>query len=165
MKPIVTIFEEIVANVRAKYDLVNDEKPYYMHGHPVEIANILSQKDGNSEHKYKKYPAICLMQDFEEEHTAGQVSANLNIVIFTETKQDYEASERYNDTFKNELIPLFDLLISEIIKSKYLDLLPNNISFRKTDRLFWGRSNSSIMNDFIDAIEIENLNLTFHKFC
>jgi len=165
MKTIVSIFDEIVANVRAKYDKDNNEKPYYMHGHPIEIANILSQKETSSSHKYKKYPVICLLQDFDEEHDGQRVSASLNLVIITESKQDYEAGERYNDTFKNTLIPIYGLLMAEIIRSKHMDLLPRNIKWTKTDRLFWGRNDESVVNDFIDAIEIQNLNLTFHKFC
>jgi len=165
MITIVSMFDQIVANVRAKYDLVSNEKPYYMHGHPVEIANRLSQKDDSSIHKYKKYPVICLMQDFDEDNDKGQVSASLNIVIFTETKPNYDADERYNDTFKNVLYPLYDLFISEVKKSGYIDLLPDNISWKKTDRLFWGRNDSGVMNDFIDAIEIQDLKLTFHKTC
>lgn len=165
MKTIVSIFEEIVANVRAKYDTQNNEKPYYMHGHPVEIASILSQKDNSRLFKYKKYPVICLMQDFDENNDGLKITASLNIVIFTSTKKTYEAGERYNDTFKNVLYPIYDLLIEQIKRSKYIDILPDNLTWRKTDRLFWGRNNTVVVNDFIDAIEIQNLSLTFHNFC
>ena len=47
MMPIVDIFADIVAEVRKAYDPANLEQPYYMHGHPVEIATILSEKDAS----------------------------------------------------------------------------------------------------------------------
>lgn len=165
MTPIVTIFDEIVAAVRARYDAVNGEQPYYMHGHPIEIGEIVSLKSQNSEWQYKRYPFICLFQDFDETHTSTNFSATLNIAIVMKSKQDYRAEDRYNDTFVNVLYPLYELFIQELKKSKYLDLSPANISFTKTDRLMWGRSNQNVLNDFVDAIEITDLKLTFHKFC
>ena len=166
MMPIVDIFADIVANVRADYDPTNNEIPYYMHGHPLEIATIISEKDASNTHKFKKYPVICLYQDFDENWAGSSVECrNLNIAIITETKVEYEASERYQDTFKNELYPIFDLLKKHIERSKYLNMYVGDITFTKTDRLFWGRNEQSVINDFIDAIEISKLNLIFSNQC
>jgi hypothetical protein len=165
MTPIVTIFNEIASAVRNRYDSEGGELPFYMHGHPVEIGQIVSEKGASAEYKYKRYPFICLFQDFDEEHTDHNVSASLNLAIVTSSKQSFSAAERYNETFTNTLYPLFDILIEEIKKSRHMDLLPGNIKFTKTDKLFWGRSNANVLNDYVDAIEITDLKLTFHKFC
>jgi hypothetical protein len=165
MTTIVSIFDEILTAVRAKYDLAGLEMPYYMFGHPIEIGEIISEKANNSEFKYKRYPFICLFQDFYEEHTDHNVSASLNVAIVTNTKPNFKASERYNETFNKVLYPLFDLFIAEMNKNRHIDLSPSNVKFTKTDRLKWGRSNENVLNDYVDAIELTDLNLTFHKFC
>ena len=55
MITVVDIFSDIVSEVQKVYDPAGFEKPYYMHGHPVEIATILSEKDASSVYKFKKY--------------------------------------------------------------------------------------------------------------
>ena len=49
MITVVDIFADIVTEVQKVYDPAGLEKPYFMHGHPVEIATILSEKDASSE--------------------------------------------------------------------------------------------------------------------
>ena len=166
MITVVDIFADIVTEVQKVYDPAGLEKPYFMHGHPVEIATILSEKDASDVYRYKKYPAICLFQDFDENWSADSVECpSLNIVIITDTKAEFEASERYQSTFKDELYPIFSILIEKIKSSKHLDMHRDQITFIKTDRLFWGRNNQAIMNDFIDAIEISRLSLIFSNQC
>ena len=166
MITVVDIFADIVAEVQKVYDPAELEKPYFMHGHPVEIATILSEKDVSSVYKFKKYPAICLFQDFDENWSADSVECpSLNIAIITDTKAEFEASERYQSTFKDELYPIFNIFIEKIKSSKHLDVRRDQITFVKTDRLFWGRNNQGVMNDFIDAIEISKLKLIFSNQC
>ena len=166
MITVVDIFADIVTEVQKVYDPAELEKPYFMHWHPVEIATILSEKNLNDEDKHKKYPAICLFQDFDENWSADSIECpSLNIAIITETKAHFEASERYQSNFKDELYPIFNILVDKIKSSKHLDMHRDQIIFVKTDRLFWGRNNQAIMNDFIDAIEISKLKLIFSNEC
>ena len=123
MITVVDIFADIVTEVQKVYDPAGLEKPYFMHGHPVEIATILSEKDASDVYRYKKYPAICLFQDFDENWSADSIECpSLNIVIITDTKAEFEASERYQNTFKDELYPIFSILIDKIKSSKHLDM-------------------------------------------
>lgn len=170
MKPIPEIISDIVANVREEYDTAENEKPYFLHGHPLEIVQILSKKTSSRNFKFKKYPLIALFQDFNESISGDIRTASLNIVICTNTKNDYEASERYQDTFLNELYPIFDLFMKHFKRSPYIQTLPGNLSYTKIDRLYWGRTGlygneGNIFNDFIDAIEIQNLNASFLLDC
>ena len=166
MMPIVDIFADIVAEVRRAYDPANLEFPLYMHGTTEEIALILSEKSASSTHRSKKYPAICLIQDFDEDWSHSSIDCKrLNIAIITETKAEYEAAERYQDTFKNELYPLFNLLLQKIKSSKHLNMNSDQITFTKTDKVYWGRNKQLIMNDFIDGIEISRLILIFSNQC
>ena len=123
MITVVDIFADIVTEVQKVYDPTGLEKPYFMHGHPVEIVTILSEKDASDVYRYKKYPAICLFQDFDENWSADSIECpSLNIVIITDTKAEFEASERYQNTFKDELYPIFSILIDKIKSSKHLDM-------------------------------------------
>jgi hypothetical protein len=169
MRPIVSIIEDVVAKVRAKYD-AEGEKPYYMHGHPQEIVRILSEKTASGQFKFKKFPAIILVQDFDETTAGEGIEADLNILIIEETKPEFEASERYTNSFLPVLYPLFDLFLDEYKKMPGIDLSPANISYTKTDRVYWGRSglygnSANIANDFIDAIEVTNLSFRMSRFC
>ena len=167
----VDIFEEIVTNVRNDADkpvALDTDEPFYMHGHPLEIINTLSKKDKHDVQKYNKYPLIALFQDFTEtvgEDQTIRSSAELNLVIVMNTSQDYTAENRYDNTFRTVLYPLYDLLIKHIEQSGWFkDVDPGLVSHDKIDRLYWGRSGlygneANVFNDYIDAIEIQNLQL------
>jgi hypothetical protein len=84
------------------------------------------------------------------------------------TKQDYTAAERYENTFKTELYPIYLELISQIKKHNAFQIDNGNILHTKIDRLFWGKqaTNGNDANkggDFIDAIEIRNMKLKILK--
>ena len=167
----VDVFEDIVTDVRTDADKpvsLDTDEPFYMHGHPLEIINTLSMKDKNDVHKFNKFPLITLFQDFTEvigENQAIRSSAELNIVIAMNTSQDYLAEERYDNTLRTVLYPLYDLLIKHIEQSGWFkDVGPGLVPHDKIDRLYWGRSGlygneGNIFNDYIDAIEIRNLQL------
>lgn len=168
----IDIIEEIVTAVQDDTDKpvgLESDEPYYMHGHPLEILNTLSEKDRHKTYKFKKYPLIALFQDFTEtigENMNNQGETDLNIVICMQTSPDYTSAERYDNVFRTVLYPLYDLLIKHIESSGwFLNDGPGLIPHDKTDRLFWGRSGlygneGNIFNDHIDAIEIENLSLS-----
>ncbi len=169
-KPVVDIIGDVVAKVRAKFDPTGLEKPYYMHGHITEIINTLSEKTANDEWKFKKYPVIMLLQDFEERFpvVAGYVSdVELKVVIATNTQPTIKADERYDSTFPNTLYPLFQLFIKELEKSPNVN--SRRFEFKKTDRLFWGKSDiygnsGNIGHDYLDAIEL-TINLKIIQNC
>ncbi len=170
MRPIVSIISDVVSRVRAKWDLAENEKPFFMHGHPQEIVNILSEKTKHGTLKFKKFPAIFLFQDFDEQETGEGITASLNLIIVDETRPDFEASERYDNTFIPVLYPLFEMFLNEYSRMPGIHLSPANIEYTKTDRLYWGRSGlygneANIANDFIDAIEINNLSFRTSNTC
>ncbi|MCK4824574.1 hypothetical protein KA005_52970 [bacterium] len=163
----VDIIKAIVDDVRADAGLSNDA-PYYMFGHPLEIINTLSMKDKSDNFKYKKYPLIALFQDFTESYGDNafiKSEVSLNIAIITNSSQNYIASERYDNNFRVTLQPLYELLIEKLVSSKqFLEIDIGLVPHDKTDRLFWGAqglygNEGNIFNDYIDAIEIDNLEL------
>lgn len=176
MRPIVELFGEIVSKVsnRLTDDLKTKDPDitgvHYDHGHILEIINTVTQKDASQKYKFDKYPLVALLQDFPERTTSNSaeyVEATLNVLIVKSTMQEYKARKRYEFNFNPFLYPIYRELLWQISKSGFiLNYAPNRISHTKIDRVFWGAqgrygNTASIGNDFLDAIEIQNLNLKF----
>ncbi len=164
------IIEEIVESVQTDSDKpasLKTDAPYYMHGHPLEIHTILEEKGHSGTLKFERFPLIALIQDFDEENNqdASPSKAELRIIIAQVTDPNFDITQRYDSTFRTVLGPLYDLLIKHIVESGWFkncsaSLCPHT----KTDRPYWGReidgnSQENIWNEFIDAIEIRNLQL------
>lgn len=142
----------------------------YHYGHPIEIINLFKQASHAESYKYDQFPAICLMQDFPEKFTDSgfEREVELNVVIVTDTKREYEASERYSLIFTPLLYKIYDKFIDELAASTYI--AGSSFEHTKYDRLYWGKTGlygnqGNIFNDFIDAIELENLKLRILKTC
>ena len=167
MENFVDIFENIVINVRQKYDDDGNE-PYYMHGHPLEIFNTLSEKSKSETYKYSKYPLIALFQDFEESNDkANRIVENITIAIMMETDPNFIAPTRYGSTFKPVLQPIYELLKTEIEYNRFVTS-DNMYNHKKVDRLYWGKedtfgNSAGIGNDKLDAIVISGLTLGINE--
>jgi hypothetical protein len=91
---------------------------------------------------------------------------NMRIIIATNTKAEITSPTRYNDTFRDVLYPLYDLLIEKIAKyQNFTGIVEGLVPHNKTDRLYWGSQETSknVFNSYIDAIEISNLNLIYNS--
>lgn len=142
--------------------------PYYEYGHIKEIAKTLSKKN-NDDFVFKKYPLIILFQDYEVKKDVGQgalfgtVSANFAIVNYTEP--NLVSKERYDYNFRNVLFPIYDAFLEAIVNIDYFETSPNEpyVSHSEYERPYWGSDlanpNKNILNDWIDAIELQNVEL------
>ena len=170
----VDIIKEIVNEVVAdtgKPTGINADAPYYIHGHPIDIMNQLTQRSRGAM-KFKKWPVICLLQDFDEENGQDMTidsEVNLNIVICMNTKSDYIGSQRYDATFRPTLQPLYELFIEKIAEyNSFIGIGKGLVPHIKTDRLYWGNEGNTAnkFSEYIDAIEISDLNLKYkYKKC
>jgi hypothetical protein len=170
MTPIVEIIGNVIQAVRLSYDPNNLRLPYYLYGHPQEIVDILGEMDGDSVLKYEKFPLVILVQDFEEEmgFEGYDSETSLNIIIATETDANLRSADRRAVTFTPILYPIYNLLIEKLKESTELDA--NKPVHTKIERPYYGRSGlygneGNIFNDFIDAIELQNLELKILKIC
>lgn len=154
------IFKDITIAIQAEYG----NPVYFMHGHRVEIVNILSEKDKSDVHKFKKYPVIILHHDIKKVHNSPNYAAecDVNIVIATESDVKFDSDDRYDNSFKTELYPLLDLFIEQIeSSSKIVSTMDgSDFAMTTTDRLYWGKQSiagntANSLNDAIDAIEID----------
>ena len=121
--------------------------------------------------KFKKWPLICLLQDFEESNGQDMTivsEVNLNIVICTATDASYTGSQRYDESFRPTLQPLYELFIKKVAQyNGFSGLSEGLIPHTKIDRLYWGTeggagNTANKFNDYIDAIEIRDLNLKYN---
>jgi hypothetical protein len=145
------------------------QMPYYMPGHPLEIANRLLEKDQDSVYKYQKYPLIALRMDIPEPYREGgfyEYELNVAIIAFTERNWNYE--ERLERVIKPVLAPLYDRFLKELwnVGGFVWEGDARRPPHVPIIRPFWGTEEGtkmgnakSIINDPLDAIEIKNLKI------
>jgi len=171
MRAVVKIIGDVVANVRAEYDTVDNEKPYYDYGHIFDITDRLQEKTENPDHKLKQFPLILVIQDFPErfdENLINRSVEGLTMFLCTETKHNYKPDERYTNTFENILYPVYELLFKYLKQSTEID--KESLAHEKYDRLFFGKydiygNKVLTFNKYIDVIEIIFDKITFLQTC
>jgi hypothetical protein len=143
----------------------------YQYGHFRELIVTLGQWDTNPAQRMGKYPMIYVVQDFVEHRgkLAGvYADLSLQVLICHQTEDDYKITDRYTNVFKPVLYPIYYSLMKNLALSNMtFPSSPDLISHDKWDRSFWGTSkvvgsggtDRSVLNDFVDAIDIQNLQL------
>lgn len=152
--------DRVSQRLTPSFKLLDDkiEGVFFEHGHPIEIVETLKQKDSNLKFMFKKYPLICLFQDFPEEiKNDYTVTSDIHLILCNSTKPDYKASERYENNFKPFLYPMYNELIHQF--NRHGNIIGYHPQYTKIDRLFWGKeriygNEANIFEDYLDAIEI-----------
>ena len=160
------VFERVVNEMRLTWDSesLTPEKPFFMYGSYQEMINTLVSLDGGKLTKYKKYPLIMLPMPYDCEETESGVKATISPVIIARSKADIKTAERYTYTFNPTLYPLMQLLKSELELSREINEM--DIKLKWTDHPYWKTDGAANMGtDYVDAIEIRNLELNFLKSC
>ncbi len=140
------------------------------YGHPQELVNRFKEMTAKSTVKKEMFPAVCLLLDIEERMggAAYDREAALKIVIITDTRREFSSVDRKTYSFDAILQPIYERLMQKIAASTSIaEVYPDH---NKIDRYFWGReglygNTGNIFNDFIDAIEIDNLIIHTLKTC
>lgn len=140
---------------------------HFLHGHPIEIAQTLSDKSKTNQYKFQKYPLIALLQDFPEAHNEIGVESEstLHIIICKGTDPNYKSDQRYDKNFRPYLYPIYIEFLHELHKhKKFVTKSAESIQHTKIDRLFWGVSSEhgnvkNIFVDHLDIIEIRDLKI------
>lgn len=142
----------------------------YLHGHAVDIVKVLQGMTRSKDTKGLKFPLVALMQDIEEgvDVDGYQSTASVNVILCTDTKPEYEARQRYAETFTPLLYPMYEEFVKCLRLSPYVYAI--SPSYTKIDRLYWGReglygNTGNVFNDFIDAIELNNIELKILQNC
>ena len=162
-------FIEYLSNYTVEAKAPRTEMPYYMAGHPMEIAARLLEKDQDSVYKYQKYPLVVLKMDIPEPYREGgfyEYDLNVAFIAFTEKNWNYE--ERLEKVIKPVLAPMYERFLAELwnIGGFVWDGDARRPPHVPIIRPFWGTENStrmgnekSIINDPLDAIEIKSLKI------
>lgn len=160
---IVKMFEYIVLDVQSKTGI----QVHYEHGtrQNIDQALISFDKSGNSQYKF---PLIGLIQPFTEKASKVQrVESDIDfkIVIATRTDPNYTPDQREANSFVPVLRPLFRQLLESIKRSGYFTVTANDkLSLSHTDLYEWGEKSSQVFCDYVDAILIDNLQLSIKEF-
>lgn len=168
---VVDVIGDVVELIRAEYDTEVGEKPYYLHGHPLEIMNILKERtDSGTDLKFKKYPLIALFEDFVDEGPAGVFAnrAKVDLLFITNTNPKYKAADRYTNSFDAVLTPLLNLFIKHMNRKTGVHLDHRKLTGKHIYHIYWGKkglygSEGNIFDDYIDAIEIRQLELKIYR--
>jgi len=152
---------------------------HYQFGHPLEIINTLSQFENGKTTKFNKYPIVCFFLDSKKTKNnplnAGMQRVHLAIV---RESADANGNDTANDRDIKNFIPVLTPIYLELLTQIKLraDLFTGifneqSLSHEVTYRYYWGKSGlfgneANIFNDRVDAIEIENLELTINlNYC
>lgn len=140
----------------------------YQYGHVQELIETLQQMTKSTEEMFNKYPLVWLVQDFVENRNTGgsyYASVNLNLIIAHQTVNTYKIKDRMLNVFKPVLYPIYLTLLSAMANNKWIvDGSADAIAHSKIDRSYWGSNpidgnKGNILTDYVDAIELENLQL------
>jgi hypothetical protein len=176
MNAIVDFIGSVVDKTSLAVEAKIDKPVFYFFGHTKEINNTLSSYSKTEEYRKQKYPAIFLIMDFAEKRNAKQgieVETTLQLLIVAESNKDDRAADRYEKVFKPVLYPIYEQFIKTLQNDSLIwKPLSGFIPHEKIDRpLISGMKMETadgvknLFNDFLDAIEIRNLQLTILKQC
>jgi hypothetical protein len=161
---IVDIIQDVVGEMTGTINFV--------YGDPTEVVTKLAAMSKTAATAAKKYPLVALFTDIEETNTgdSGQMyQVNIPSIIFAcWTDPKYMAEQRMTRSIKATLQPLYEQFLQKIAADGRF-AVPDwrKIPHTKINRLSWGRSAvfsaNNLSNDFIDAIEIQNLTIIAYR--
>lgn len=156
------IFAEIVGRVSEKWG----KNVSYLFGDWSYISNQLTVWGKSPNTSPLKFPIICLYSPFTEERDAEDARVSLEFIIMVNTEKNYSNEDRESISFDKVLRPIYRLFMDEIrgdrrFASDYRGVVPHQY----TENYRYGRvgvlgPDGKPFRDFIDAIEIKNLDLT-----
>jgi hypothetical protein len=155
---------DIIGNVVTASREAGEEAPFYEYGHPLEIVNTLMEKDKSDVWKLKKYPAIFLFHDFQEERTKFNSTCEIKILIVTDTRPDWKAKDRYTNVFNPILLPLAERFLYYMQRS-------SDFNFKGDHKLklypYWGSeaTGGNVANDYADAVELSGMKIETFATC
>ena len=159
------MFAEIVGRVSDKWG----SNVSYLFGDWNYISNQLTVWGKSPNTSPLKFPIICLYSPFTEERDAEEARVSLEFIIMVNTEKIYSNEDRESISFDKVLRPIYRLFMDEIrgdrrFVSDYRGVVPHQY----TENYRYGRvgvmgPDGKPFRDFIDAIEIKNLDLTIKK--
>ena len=157
------ILAEVVADVATRYG----SPVYYYFDVPEKIeARLLLKNQVNG----IKYPAILVYCDIPEVIGVDYyATVTFPKVVIATSNSDINsfAEARYDKTFRPVLYPIYEWFKKCCALHPAIVLTSgDNLPATKWDRLYWGSQPAGkALQDYLDAIELQNLKLTFQQNC
>lgn len=144
----------------------------YDYGSTLSVINRLVSMDAVTEYQFKKYPLIAIVDRLtidkgKEIAYAGTWKAR--IIIANQTSADGSDKDRFDRNINPILMVVYNELLQQIAKSKYFSAIPvSRLQHRLEVLPFWGKEGlygnlSHIANDYLDCIQITNLELKVRR--
>lgn len=141
--------------------------PYFHWGIPQEVSQRLIEYSQSETLKYQKFPGIFYFLPTTQEIDESQEIDNISeiwLVFANYSQKEWVADDRLTYNFKPILIPLyrkfFDKLESK--RNDYFWMQPSEkFTHSRIDHYFYGSPNANVINEYADAIEVQNLKLKF----
>lgn len=149
------------------YSKLESKGPYFMYGHMLEVATVLTERNKSNKFVFQNYPLVILPMDIESEYDAihdGVLFKDIKLFIVNITKPEYRVEDRKKMNYRPILYPLYEKLIYNIRHNRNIIVDGIFPTHSKKDKYFWGselngNNTATILNDYLDAIEIKNLDL------
>lgn len=148
------------------------ESLHYMYGHLLEIQQTLIEFNQNCDW-FKKYPLAWLVEDITQ--TRGREgeydTIPVRLILIMATEKEYKSYQRDAKVFKPVLRPMYEAILQAIVDSPYFDNSDiDSLRHTYTERKFWGRetfggNEGNNLTDYVDAIDIQNLELIINTNC
>jgi hypothetical protein len=150
---------------------------FFFHGHLKDIADNFSLMDATNRWRNQKYPCMVLLQDFAVERPdrragkAYEVRGKTQWLILAESNPEYIPEDRIAKVYKPVLYPIYEAFLTALAQAK---VVIGSTAHTQIDRLRMTSSFSeaiamqgvkSSFNDYLDGIEIRDLNLELRKKC
>lgn len=161
------VIRDVVKRVSERYG----SNVSYLWGDWEYISNQLELWSQSKKKAPFKFPIICLYSPYTEDKREKDSKVQLEFIIMVNTLKDYTNEERESVSFEQVLRPIYRLLMEELAGDRnfvrnYRDIVPH----RYTENYRYGRvgvagPNGKPFRDFIDAIEIKDVELTIKEKC
>lgn len=139
------------------------------------IADTLTQWGKNLATAPLKFPCIALYSPFTERRGGnmphGQTDAEISLLILTNTRPEYENETREKVSFDGVLRPIYRIFMRELERSRaVVKPYRGTIEHEYRENYRYGRSgvkgsDGKTFFDYIDAIEINRMRITFRSVC
>ena len=168
---VVDIIGDVVAATSAAVIGTIGSGILYEYGRSIQIlAELIKKNQGITPATKQKYPLFALFQDFPEQTLTGYFCTVKfpKIVIAMLTNSNDPTPKRYTQTFKPVLYPIFEEFRRQLMRHpNIVGNDPGAIPMIKWDRPGTQPASDPKLganfNDYLDAIEIQNMELTFKQ--
>ena len=168
-KPSTTLIDQIKANEIAATGGSLIQQLRFSKSSFDELVETLFQADQSGDERFNKYPLAHLVQDMviNRGGDAGVYgTAIINLIFAHQTQQAFKTGERDEKVFKPVLWPIYYQFLEQLKKSTWIfqtDATTGEFPHTVIKHAFWGdrklQGSKNILNDYVDAIEIRNLQL------